>query len=93
MLSPQQLRRIYGAPDLRGAVILTPGKEVNRQLVRNQATGRVLPCCYSDCQIDGDNRYRVEVPHDNPRFDGERLVYIFCTELHKGFWLQGMAKS
>lgn len=58
-----------------------------RALVRNQLTGRVLPCCWDTCESPGDNQVRVEVPHDAPRWPGEKLVYIFCSERHQGYWL------
>lgn len=57
-----------------------------KQLVRN-AHGRPIPCCWSDCWDRGDNRYRVEVPHDAPKFPGEKLVYIFCRPRHRSYWL------
>lgn len=59
------------------------------QLVRNQATGRVLPCCWQDCTRNADNRFRVEVPHNQPRWKDEltgkqeMLVYTFCGDRHK----------
>lgn len=56
------------------------------QRVRNQLTGRVLPCCWDTCQRDGDDRHGVSVPHDAPRFKGERLRYIFCSPAHAAYW-------
>lgn len=60
---------------------------MSKQYVRN-AAGKRLPCCWADCWEPGDNRYRVEVPHDAPKFKGEKLVYIFCTERHRMLWLE-----
>lgn len=81
-------------PDGPGTVIRSGGTGTK---VRNVETGRVLPCCYTDCMNDGNDRHRVEVPHDTPRWKDEAtgkqemLVYIFCTELHKSFFIQGLA--
>lgn len=64
-----------------------------RKLVRNQLTGRVLPCCLEDCQKDGDNRYQVRVPHEDPRWRDEAsgtqeaLIYIFCSPRHQDLWM------
>lgn len=65
--------------------------------VRNVATGRVLPCCWDDCTADGDDRIRIEVPHDKPRWrtaDGkqEMLVYIFCSDEHKGHYREKLGR-
>ena len=96
MLSPQQIRRIYGQapPNLTGAVLLG-GPEVGKVRLRNRETGRVFPCCWSDCMVDGDDRYRVTVPHDDPdrRDKGDTLTYIFCSDVHKHHWLAGLPKS
>lgn len=55
-------------------------------LVRNQLTGRVLPCCWDDCAQPGDDRHAVNVPHDAPRFPGEQLRYVFCSPRHAAYW-------
>jgi len=55
-------------------------------LVRN-SRGLPLMCCYTDCTSDGDNRIRVEVPHNQPKFPGEKLIYIFCKQDHKRLYL------
>lgn len=59
----------------------------SKRLVRNRLTGRVLPCCWADCEIPGDDAIRHAELHDLPRFDGERLVWIFCSDRHRLFWL------
>ena len=61
------------------------GIAFGRQLVRN-AHGKPLPCVWDDCWEHGDNRHRVEVDHDAPKFKGEKLVYIFCSERHRDYW-------
>lgn len=48
--------------------------------------GRTLPCCWSDCQSPGDTAHERKVPHDAPRFKGEMLVYVFCSEIHARMW-------
>lgn len=95
MHSPKQIRRVMGTPNLSGAVLLGAGNEVNKQRVRNVTTGRVLPCCWADCMVNGDNRYRITVPHDQPerRDSGDTLTYIFCSEQHKTYYLWGIPKS
>lgn len=72
----------------RLARLILPG-DGHKQRVRNVATGRVLPCCYDDCERDGDTRHRIEVPHEAPRFKGEKVVYIFCGESHKRMYAAG----
>lgn len=57
--------------------------------VRNVATGRVLPCNWADCEADGNVRIHISVPHEAPRFPGEQLVYIFCSDTHRRFFAQG----
>lgn len=94
MHSGKQRRSLneYGRKvDLTGGVLLGT-TAVNKVRVRNMETDRVLPCCWHDCMVDGDDRVRVEVPHDHPRFPGEKLVYIFCSESHKTFWLMGVTR-
>ena len=51
--------------------------------------GVALLCCWSDCQQPGDTAHEVRVPHDTPRFPGEKLIYVFCSEIHKGMWAAG----
>lgn len=53
------------------------------------AHGEALRCCWTDCERDGDNRYRIEVPHSQPKFPGEMLVYIFCSQGHQALQMQG----
>lgn len=92
-----RMRSAYGQALRAGGVLLRPPGKGN--LVRNQESGRVLPCCWSDCMADGDDRIRVEVPHDTPRWSDpttgkqEMLVYIFCSEAHKEQWLTGLAQG
>jgi hypothetical protein len=68
-------------------LILPPGTRRGRR-VTNTVTGRVYPCCYSDCESDGSTSYEVSQPHESPRWPGERVVYIFCSAQHKAFFLR-----
>jgi hypothetical protein len=74
----------------KGGKLLDAGsKGARSNLVRNRSTGRVLLCCWTDCQRNGDKRIRASLPHPTPRWEGERLIYIFCCENHKAHWLAG----
>jgi hypothetical protein len=107
MIGGNQRRGLLRAADLR-ALEHIADQDVARRLsqmavdlrragrgirVRNVATGRVLPCHYGPCQNDGDDRIRVEQPHENPRWrnpvtgEQEMLVRIFCSEVCKRTWL------
>lgn len=61
------------------------------QRVRTAKEGRPIPCVWSDCWRDGDNRYRIEArnPDWKPEWGdrGKHIVYIFCSERHKEYWL------
>lgn len=80
---------------VEGGVLLRPGGSGTK--VRNVTTGRVLPCCYGECEKPGDDTIRVMVDHDAPRWineqtgEREKLVYIFCSDFHKGLYIQGLA--
>jgi hypothetical protein len=75
------------------AVLLRP--PMRGRKVRNQLTGRVLPCCHGPCQNDGDDGIRVEVPHPQPRWRDpltgrqEMVVYIFCSDLCRREFVKG----
>lgn len=72
---------------LPSGLIVGPGQELRRggagPLVRNVGTGEVLKCVYRDCEKPGRDLIRIEVAHEAPRFEGEKLIYIFCSEIHK----------
>jgi hypothetical protein len=61
----------------------------------NPVTGRICPCNWADCTRPADDRYRVEVPHNQPRWKDpltdrqEMLVYTFCGEAHKLEFVRG----
>jgi len=86
-LTPSLRSAIMAQQLQRGAVLLRRGGSGHK--VRNVTTGRVLPCCWQDCERDGDNRHRVEAPHEHPRFPGEMLAFIFCGSVHKQQFLNG----
>lgn len=89
LISPDELRELE-----RTAVTLRPGRG-SSGIVRNVTTGRVLPCCWADCENDGDNRIRIEAPHPQPRWKDpttgrqEMEVYIFCSESHRLAFAKG----
>lgn len=52
-------------------------------LVRNQTTGRILPCCWDDCERHGDDRIKVVRAEGAP---GDTTTYIFCSGRHRSMW-------
>jgi hypothetical protein len=74
-------------------LVLGPSRELRRAgrgtKVRNVQTGRVLPCNWSDCWKDGDDRIQIVIPHDAPNRAGDTLTYIFCSDDHRRFFAQG----
>lgn len=83
----RQRREIAKA--IQGGILLGPPQtSPNAVRVRGTFTGRVYPCCWSDCTNDGDARVSVDVPHDAPRFPGEQLTYIFCSDQHRDHWIK-----
>lgn len=57
--------------------------------IRN-GRGEPIPCCWDDCRLAADDRHRVQVPHDAPRFPGEKLIYTFCGPGHKDLYLHAL---
>ncbi len=50
--------------------------------VRNVVSGRILPCCWEDCERHGDARHEVA------EIDGARVsIMIFCSARHRLFYL------
>jgi hypothetical protein len=49
--------------------------------VRNVLTEQALLCCHGPCTLPGNSKITIAVPHDAPRHPGEKLIYIFCSEL------------
>lgn len=77
----------------RRKIILAPGIRSRVQRVRNQITGRVLPCCWSDCERDGDLRYKIVVREDSPDERPKAGIvntrtYVFCSDGHREFYVQ-----
>jgi hypothetical protein len=51
-------------------------------IVRNRDNGNVIPCCWNDCGRPGRREVKVGVR------DGEQVsIYFFCTERHRGLWM------
>jgi hypothetical protein len=48
--------------------------------------GDPIPCCWSDCTRDADTANERRVPHDDPKFPGELLIYAFCSPVHAMLW-------
>lgn len=57
--------------------------------VSNVATKRILPCCYAPCENDGNKNIFVDEPHEEPRWPGEKRVYIFCSDLCRREFVKG----
>lgn len=78
----------------QGGVVLSKGAHGagGPVRVRNPGTGRVLPCCWDDCQRDGDDRIQIRTAHTQPRYDGEQLVYIYCSERHRDYHIEAIRK-
>ncbi len=82
-----------GAPP----ILLRPAN-LRSSKVRNQATGRVLPCALTFCRKDGSAHITAVVPHEKPRWTDARLgtqemrEYIFCSQAHKREWCAGSAE-
>jgi len=60
--------------------IRIPGKTQ----VRNPVTGNVLKCCWDDCENDGYDEIKIVVKEPQ-----KNLHYIFCSETHKRYHLNG----
>lgn len=76
-------------------LILPPGvRTANHPDPIRNAAGKPIPCCYSDCTRNADNRYKVAIPHDHPRWRDpvtglqEMLIYTFCGDPHKDMWIE-----
>ncbi len=79
-----------------GAVVLRPGsKGTGKNLVRNRITDRVLPCHYAPCWEDGDTRYELLVPMEEPGWRDpatgreQRYAFVFCSDLHRRLYAVG----
>lgn len=59
--------------------------------VRNIA-GKPLPCCWSDCLRAGDNQIRIE-SRECDEWGPKTLVYIFCSETHKRYYIDQMRQQ
>lgn len=64
--------------------LILPSHVSKKVLVRNQVTGRVLPCCLDECDRDADDRYQLKTWHENPEAGRSSvLTYIFCKAEHR----------
>ena len=48
------------------------------------ATGRNIPCCWAECDRDGDDLYEAVVWEGSPARD---FHYLFCCDRHRALWL------
>ena len=77
----RELHAAVSRQKLAGAVLLG-GRP---QLVRG-FKGTPYPCVWSDCEKNGDNRFRIEYRNlDAPHKDmpGGKIIEVFCSEAHK----------
>jgi hypothetical protein len=92
----REMRRALQRATKGGVVLRRAGTGVK---VRNVETGRVIPCSWDDCMKDGDDTIRIMVDHEQPRWrdpvtgEQEKLIYIFCSDLHKGFYRAAFERS
>jgi len=55
--------------------------------------GKAILCCHGPCERDADDRFRVELPHNQPRWKDlatgkqEMLIYTFCSDTCKAEFL------
>jgi hypothetical protein len=54
-----------------------------KTMVRAPKTGVPLLCCWDECERAGFDEIRTVQGRGTP----EELVYIFCSELHRGYWV------
>lgn len=77
----------------RRSVLIRPGARhisSNRPVrVRSVNYPDGIPCCYGPCWNVADDRIHVDVPHEQPRFPGEKLRYIYCSEAHRRYHVAG----
>lgn len=59
-------------------------------LVRNTQTGRILPCCWSDCTHPGSAEIYVPVRNTQPTFPGQEARAIFCCDTHRQYFVLQM---
>ncbi len=78
------------------------GREQHAAVTRHQLAGAVLLggrpqyvrgfkgvpylCVWSDCEKNGDNRFRIEYRNldaPNPAMPGGKIIEVFCSDAHK----------
>jgi hypothetical protein len=50
--------------------------------MRSGTTGRLIPCCWTECQRVGDTRWQIRV-YESPV---KTTIYLFCGERCKEYW-------
>lgn len=55
------------------------------QPVRSGATGRIIPCCWGECDRPGYERFAIRV-HESPQ---RTTIYLFCSARHRAYYANG----
>ena len=58
--------------------------------VRSGATGKLIPCCWAECDRPGREQFSirvVEARHGVPT--GRTTIYLFCGSRHRLLYAQG----
>lgn len=71
-------------PPRRGPILLL-GKP-RPKIVRNRATGRILPCLYRDCWDPGSDDIRITTPSLSE--PGVLVIKIFCSQIHRELYIR-----
>jgi hypothetical protein len=53
--------------------------------VRSGATGRIIPCCWAECDKPGHAEYEIRI-HEGA---GRVVHYLFCSSRHRLFYAYG----
>lgn len=51
--------------------------------VRSRRSPDGILCLWDDCDKLGDAHIDIRIPHETPRWDGERVIYVYCSENHR----------
>lgn len=77
------------------ATILRPGvRHTGGPIrIRSASSPDGILCCYGPCEDKADDRYTVKLPHETPRFEGEKVVWAFCSPRCRALWCKGTPLS
>lgn len=67
------------------AVILRPATRTTGRpvRVRSRRSPDGILCLWDECDRLADARIDIRIPHETPRWEGERVIYVFCSENHR----------